>query len=103
MDVGGVFLDGLRQHGIQQPDDGRVIFAFEQVGRLGQLFGEQRQVGVAFEAFRGFHRCFGAGFVGLLQHLVESVGRNAFQTQTPAQMATDLGDAARVGAFAASD
>ena len=50
VDVRGVFLHRLGEHGIDQADDGRVVFALEQVGLFGQVLRQVRQVGGFFDA-----------------------------------------------------
>ena len=63
VDVRGVFLHRLGEHGVDQPDDGRVVFALEQVGLLGKILREVRQIGGLFHTFGGLHRVV-ARFVG---------------------------------------
>ena len=70
VDVRGVFLHRLRQHGVDEPDDRRVVFAFEQVGLLGQVLREVREVGGVLDAFGGLHGVV-AGLVGEPQQRVE--------------------------------
>ena len=52
MDVRGVLLDRLRQQGIDQPDDRRLVVAFEQVRGFGNVLGEMREVGVVVQTLR---------------------------------------------------
>ena len=65
VDVGGVFLHRLREHGVDQADDRRVVLALEQVRLLGQVLREVGEVGGVVEAFGGLHgtraRLVGAG------------------------------------------
>ena len=71
VDVGGVLADRLGQHGVDQADDRRVVIALEQVGLLGQVLGQVRQVGGVLEAPHRLHRV-GAGLIGLLQQASKS-------------------------------
>ena len=70
VDVGRVFLHRLREHGVDEADDRRVVFALEQVGLFGQVLREVREVGGFLDAFGGLHGVV-AGFVGLAQQRVE--------------------------------
>ena len=97
VDVGGVFLDRLGEHGVDQPDDRRVVLAFEQVGRLGQVLGEVREVGGVFESLDRLHRVR-AGLVGLAQQRVELRLRHALELQRAAQEAAHLRERQRRGA-----
>ncbi len=45
VDVGGVLADRLGQQRIDQADDRRVIVALEQIGLLGQILRQVRQIG----------------------------------------------------------
>ena len=54
VDVRGVFLHRLREHGVDEADDRRVVFALEQVRLLGQLLRQMREVGGFLDARRGF-------------------------------------------------
>ena len=49
VDVGGVLLDRLGEHGVDQADDRRIVVAVEQVGLLGQFLRQMRQVGGVVE------------------------------------------------------
>jgi hypothetical protein len=63
VNVRGVFLYRLGEHGIDETDDGCVVFALEQVGLLGQVLGQMRQVGGLLDARSGFH-CVITRFIG---------------------------------------
>ena len=52
VDVRGVFLHRLREHRVDETDDGRVVFALEQVGLFGQVLREVREVGGFLHACR---------------------------------------------------
>ena len=47
VDVGGVFLDRLRQHRIDQADDRGVVVALHEIGRLRQFLGRPGEVGLS--------------------------------------------------------
>ena len=49
---------------LMRPDDGRVVFALEQVGLFGQILREVREVGGFLDAFGRLHGVV-AGFVSL--------------------------------------
>ncbi len=53
MDVRGVLANRLAEQGVDQPDDGRVVVAFQQVGLLGQVLRKMGEVGVLVEAATG--------------------------------------------------
>ena len=97
VDVGGVFLHRLREHGVDEPDDRRVVFALEQVGLLGQILREMREVGGFFDAVGGLHGVV-AGFVGLAQQRVECGLFDLLEPQRNAEIAAHFGDRERRGA-----
>ena len=80
VDVRGVFLDRLREHRVDQPDDRRVVLALEQVGLFGQILREVREVGGFFDACGRLHRVV-AGLVGLAQQRIE-VASSTFSSLT---------------------
>ncbi len=90
VDVRGALAHRLRQHGVDQADDRRVIVALEQIGLLGQFLHQVREIGVALEALDRLHR-FVAGFVGPAQQLVEFLGRHCRELEGHLQMAARLG------------
>ena len=90
VDVGGVLLDRLRQHRVDQPDDRRVVLALQQVGRLRQVLRELREVGVVLDALDHLHGVATAAFVGLAQQLVEAVVGHALDHQRHAEEAAQL-------------
>ncbi len=101
MDVRRVFLDGLGQQRVDQPDDGRVVVALQQVRGLGNVLGQMREVGVVVEALEHLHRGAGAGLIGDAQHLVELLHGHARELQGHADEAAHLGQAQRRHAGAA--
>ena len=94
VDVGGVFLHRLREHGVDEPDDGRVVFALEQVRLFGQVLREVREVGGFLDTFGGLHGVV-AGFVGLAQQRVERVVFDLLEPQRNAEIAAHFGDRER--------
>ena len=64
VDIRGPFANGLCQHAVDQADDRRVVFALEQVGRLGQILGQARQVEIVTQVFGSMTR---GGIVSLVQ------------------------------------
>src|SRR5690606_5985377 len=81
MDIGRIVLYGLRQDGVDQLDDRRLIVAFEQIGGLGQVLGEMREVGTVFHSADHLHRHVAAAFVMLAEQLIERVAVDATQLQ----------------------
>jgi hypothetical protein len=53
VDVRGVLLHRLGEHRVDQADDRRVVVALEQVGLLGQVLGEEGEIGGLLEAAGG--------------------------------------------------
>ena len=89
VDVGGVLLDRLGEHRVDQADDRRIVVALEQVRLLGQVLRQVRQIGGVLEP--DLHG-FAAAFVGLAQQLVE-LPRSATrcELQRQAQVAAHFG------------
>ena len=73
VDVGGVLAHRLREQRVDQADDRRIVLALEQVGLLGQVLRQVRQIGGVLEA--ELHRIVAAALVGLAQQLIERLGR----------------------------
>jgi len=71
VDVGGVFLDGLREQRVDQADDGRLVLAFQQVRRLGNVLRQVGEIGLLLEPAHGVHCGARARLVGLPQQDVE--------------------------------
>ena len=99
VDVRGVLLDRLGQQRVDELDDRRIVLALEQVGLLGQVLREMREVDLLLDAAR---RAAGidAGFIGLLQQPVEGLGGHALEAHRSAEVAPRFGDGGGAGAFA---
>jgi hypothetical protein len=100
VDVRGVFLDGLGQHGVDQADDRRVVLALQQVGGLGQALRQAREVGLALDALDDLAGLAAAALVGLAQQRVEGRHRRPLDDQRQAREATQFGHRSGRGAFA---
>ena len=103
VDVRGVFLDRLGQHGVDQADDWRVVLALEQVRRLGQALCEAREVGFVLDALDDLSGLAAAAFIGLAQQVVECRGGHAFDHERHAEEAPQLRDCGRLRALAVDD
>ncbi len=66
---------------VDQADDGRFVVALEQVGGLGYVLGQMREVGIVVQALEHLHRGAGARFVGDAQHGIEGLDRHALELQ----------------------
>ena len=64
MNVRGVFLDRLGQQGIDEANNGGIVFAFQQVFGFRQCLGNLEQVHVITKAFHHLHGFIGALFIG---------------------------------------
>ncbi len=62
VNVGRIFLDGFRQHRIDEADDGRIVVALEQIGRL-EFLCNLCQVELVVESAHHFHGLVAALFV----------------------------------------
>jgi hypothetical protein len=100
VNVGRVVLDRLREDGIDQLDDRRLVIALQQVGRFGQILREMREVGVVFHAADHLHGRVGAAFVLQTQQLIERVGIDTPQLQRHAQHTADFRNRGRLRAGA---
>ncbi len=103
VDVGGVLLDRLRQHGVDQADDRGVVLALHEVGRLRQALGEPGEVRLALDALDDLAGLAAAAFVGLAQEFVEGGLRDALDHQRDAEEAAQLRDGRGLRAFAVDD
>ena len=91
-------LHRLREHRVDQADDRRVVFALEQVGLLGQVLREVREVGGLLDALGGLHGVV-AGFVGLRAAASRtSASSTLLELQRHAEVAAHFGDRQRRGA-----
>ena len=79
MDIGCVVLDRLRQDGVDELDDRRLIVAFEQVRRLGKILSQMRQISVVFHATDHLHGRVRSAFVLRSQQLIEGVAIHSAQ------------------------
>ena len=95
VDVRGIFLDGLRQERIDQPDDGRFIVALEQVGRLRNVLGQVREIGVVVEPLEHLHGGARARLIGDAQERVEDLDRDALELQRHPHEAAHFGQRLR--------
>ncbi len=103
MDVGGVLLDRLREHRVDEADDRGVVLALHEVGGLGQALCEPREVGLSLDALDDLAGLAAPAFVGLAQELVERRLGNAFDHQRDAEEAAELGDGGGRRALAVDD
>jgi hypothetical protein len=94
VDVGRVFLHRLSEDGIDETNDGRIVFAFEQVGLLGQVLRKMRKVGGLLDALGGFHGVV-ASLVGLAQQRIERVVFDLLQADRDPEITARLGDGER--------
>ncbi len=103
VDVGGVFLDGLGQHRVDETDDRRIVLALEQVGRLGKPLGQAGEVGLTLDALDNGARLAAAALVGLGEQLVEGGRRGALDDEGQAGEAPQLRHRGGRGALAIDD
>lgn len=59
MDIGSILTDGLLQQGIDQPDNRRIVFLFQQVGGFRQGIRQAGKVQTfqVVSGLRGSPRC----------------------------------------------
>ncbi len=103
VDVGGVFLDGLGQYGIDQPDDRRIVLAFHEVRWFRQSLRETREIRFALDAFDDLACLTAAALVGLAQQVVEGGGGDALNDERHAEEAAQFRDCRGLCAFAVDD
>ena len=99
VNVGGILLDRLGEHRVDQANDRRVVLAVEQVRLLGQLLSEVREIGGVVEPLDCLHRVR-ARLVGLAQQLIEALLRHALEPERAAQVPAHFGERLRGGGVA---
>ena len=90
VDVGGVLLHRLGEHGVDQPDDRRIVVAVEEVRLLRQFQREVRQVGGIVQSLDGGLHGVRACLIDLPQQQVELRLRHALEPDRPADEPPDL-------------
>ena len=91
MNVGGVFLDRLRENGVDQADDRCIVLAFEQIRLLGQHLRQVRKVRRLIESLDCFHG-LRAALVGCAQEFVKYRLRYALELHRDPQKAPRLSE-----------
>lgn len=103
MDVGGGLSNGLGEECIDEPDDGRVIFLFEQVVRLRQRIGETQQIDLVIHVFDHLPGGGGITGIGFGQQPFEFPVCNHSQDEFAAGNPLDLGEHSKRRASLAGD
>ena len=103
VNVRAVFLHRLREQGVDQSNDRRLVVTFEQIRSFGNAFGKMRKVGVVIQTFEHLHGNARAGFVGYAQQAVELRHRHACDFQRHPDEAANFGQALCAHADAAHD
>ncbi|MQM39515.1 hypothetical protein KBTX_03543 [wastewater metagenome] len=101
--VRGALADGLGEQRVDQPDDGRVILALEEVFRLGHGLGEAGEVHGLADVLHRLHGLAGTRLVGLLEQPLEVIGVQALDAQGHAEAAAEVRDHGQRGVGAADD
>src|SRR3569832_1510745 len=92
VDVRGSFFHGLGEQGVDEPDDGRVVLALEQVLGLGQGLRDAREIHVIVaEIAHDVHGLARALLVGQAQLVIEAVGVDGLERDGGAEIAAHLG------------
>ena len=84
MNVRGVFLYGLSEHGIDKANNRSVVVAFQQIGRL-KFICNLTEVEVLIKSVDHLRRIGSVAFVGLLKQRIEGLCRDARQRQRHAR------------------
>ncbi len=93
MDIRGVLANRLREHRVDQADDGRIIIAFQQIRLLGQVLRQVRQIRCVIQPH--LHG-LAAAFVGPAQQIIEFLGLDTRQLQRQTQVTARLGQRLRL-------
>ena len=101
VDIRGVLLDRLRQQRVDQANDRRFVVALEQIGGLGDVLGQMREIGIVVQALQHLHGGARARLVGDAQQRIERLDRDALELQGNADEAAHLGEGLRRDARAA--
>ena len=94
MYVGSIFLDGFRQHRVDEANDRCVIIAFEQIGRF-EFLGDLTEVKVLIEAIDHLRRAVGILTVRFLQQRIEDFGGDSRKLQRHAGKTAHFNNALR--------
>ena len=92
VNVGGALAHRLREQGIDQPHDGRVVLALQEVGDLGQVLRERREIRIRVEVGDDIGGVRRAALVGARERRVEGVARKLSQSKRPPERALHLGE-----------
>jgi len=92
MNVGGALAHRLREEGIDQPHDGRVVLALKEVGDLWEALRERGEIRIRVEVGDDVGGVRGAALVGARERRVEGVVRKLPQGERPAKRALHLGE-----------
>src|SRR3569623_1273258 len=91
-DVRGILFHGLGEQGVDEPDDGRVVLALEQVLRLGQGLRDAREIHVIVaEIAHDVHGLARAMLIGLAQLVIDAGGVDGLEGDGRAEIAAHLG------------
>ena len=73
MDVRGLLFDRLRQNGIDQADNRRVVVGIHQVANVGQLLYQPRQINIRGQVLCHLRRLVLGTLIGHSESLTELV------------------------------
>ncbi len=100
VDVGGAVAQRLREQGVDQSDQRRVVLALEQILDPGDVLQQPGQIEVLREVIGKGGRAGVGGVVEGRNQLVELIGADAPRVQGHAERAAHFGECARVRAAA---
>jgi len=101
VDVGSVLAHRLGEQRVDQPHDGRVVLALQEVGDLGKALGERGEVGTRVQVGDNIGGVRGAALVGARERRVEGLFRELPHRERTAERALHLGE--RAGAHSGPD
>ena len=97
MDIGCVFSDGLCQQRIDKPDNGRIVFAFEQILGFRQCVREPREIKFIVNIFDHLPRLGSVARIDSAQQLVEFLISDVLEDKSAASESPKLGHRRQIG------